>query len=251
MFESYSKALDKRILIEKELVKPLLKGNDVHRYELLDANKAVIFPYFIENKDNNEKAILYKENEIKRKFPHGYSYLKKCEDILRNREKGKLKNDDKWFRYIYPKNLTMFNKEKLITPYLSMGSQFSYDREGKFYSNTKCFGLIKNPNFKESYKFYLAILNSKLTWFFIKNTSSVMSGGYYTYTKEYLSPFPLPRILNQEDTKPYEELVDKIIENKNSNIDTNELEREVDALVYKLYELKDEDIEFIENNSYL
>ena len=78
-----------------------------------------------------------------------------------------------------------------------------------------------------------------------------MEGGFYVYTKNYLSPFPLPKISNQDETKPFEELVDKIIENKNSNIDTNELEHEVDTLVYKLYKLKDEDIEFIENNSNL
>jgi hypothetical protein len=45
----YSKELNKRILIEKGLVKPLLKGDDVHRYETLNADKVVIFPYYILN----------------------------------------------------------------------------------------------------------------------------------------------------------------------------------------------------------
>tara|TARA_Y100001970_G_scaffold33131_1_gene41070 strand:+ start:4253 stop:7849 length:3597 start_codon:yes stop_codon:yes gene_type:complete len=249
--QGYSKELEREVLIEKQVIKPLLKGNSVHRYEKIYTNEAVIFPYNILSADNSDKAELLSENEIKNKFPNCYKYFKDCEDILRSREKGKFNLDDGWFQFARKQGIIGGNKEKLITPYLSMGSQLSYDKEGKFYSNTKCFGLIKNPNFKESYKFYLSILNSKLTWFFIKNTSSVMSGGFYTYTKEYLNPFPLPKISNQDDVKPFEELVDRITANKNLNIDTNDLEEELDNLVYKLYELTDEEIEFVKTTSNL
>ena len=55
--------------------------------------------------------------------------------------------------------------------------------------------------------------------------------------------------VNHDDTKPFEELVDKITANKKLNIDTSDLECEIDALVYKLYELTDEDIEFVETNT--
>jgi len=250
ILECYSKELDKSILIEKELVKPLLKGDGVHRYETLSTDKVVIFPYYISNNSGKEQAVLYRENEIKNKFPNGYHYLKECEDVLRGRERGRLKHDDHWFRYIYPKNLTLFDKEKIVTPYLSLGSQLSYDTNGEFYGNTKCFGLIKNINVKESYRFYLSILNSKLMWFFMQNTSSVMSGGYFTYTKDSLKPFPLPKITNIESTRPFEKLVDEIIENKNKNIDTSNLEREIDQLVYQLYDLIDEDIAIIEKKAF-
>ena len=253
ILEGFSKELDKRILIEKGLVKTLLKGDDVHRYQTLTSNKVVIFPYYISSDSNQDRAILFTEEELKYKFPQGYLYLKECEDVLRRRETsptyplGKLANDDYWFKYIYPKNLTMFNEEKLITPYLSLGSQFSFDPDGDFYTNTKCFGLIKYPNIAKSYKFYLSILNSKLMWFFIKNTSSVMSGGYYTFTKDSLSPFPLPETVNIKDIESLEKLVEKIFENKKLKIDTENLECQVNKLVFELYGLNDEEIEFIES----
>ncbi len=249
--QAYSNVLEREVSIEKEFIKPLLKGDSVHRYEKIYSDRAVIFPYKISSGDGTDEAKLISENAIKNKFPNSYKYLKDCEDVLRSRERGRFNLEGEWFQFARKTGLTGGSKEKLIMPYLSKGSQFTYDKEGEFYLNTKCSGLIKYPKYKESYKFYLAILNSKLTWFFIKNTSSVMQGSFYVYTKNYLSPFPLPEISNQDETKPFEELVDKIIENKNSNIDTNELEHEVDTLVYKLYKLKDEDIEFIENNSNL
>lgn len=79
----YSRQLGYQVCIERGLVKPLLKGEDVHRYEHISTVRFVIFPY----KLDNGKAILYTEKEIGTLFPKGYDYLKKCEDILRNREK--------------------------------------------------------------------------------------------------------------------------------------------------------------------
>ena len=86
---AFSDELQKEITIEIGLVKPLLKGDDVHRYEKITTDKMVIFPYYIEIEDDKEKAILYTEDEIKIKFPNGYKYLKECETILRDREKGR------------------------------------------------------------------------------------------------------------------------------------------------------------------
>ena len=51
----YSKQLERTISIEKGLIKPLLKGEDVHRYDNIKTNRYVIFPY----KLNNGKAVLY------------------------------------------------------------------------------------------------------------------------------------------------------------------------------------------------
>jgi hypothetical protein len=99
----------------------------------------VVFPYKI----NGNKATLYTEDEISKLFPLGYSYLKRSEDTLRNRERGRLLNDTQWFRYIYPKNLTLFNEVKLVAPEISFGGNYAYDERGEFYSTTKIYGYIK------------------------------------------------------------------------------------------------------------
>ena len=64
---------------------------------------------------------------------------------------------------------------------------------GNLYHNTKGFGIILKKNQDvNNYLFYLSIFNYRLFWFFIKNTSSEYGGGYYVFTKSYISPFPLP-----------------------------------------------------------
>ena len=238
-----SKYLDRRVSIERGLVKPLLKGDDIHRYDNISTNRYVIFPYKIEN----GKANLFSETEISALYPQGYDYLKRCEGELRGRENSRLINDDFWYRYIYPKNLTMFEHEKLVAPHLSYGGQFAWDKKGFFYGVTNIYGYIKKTNIKEKYDFWLGLFNSKLFWFFIQNTGAVMRGGHYLFKPGYINPFPIPGIIPPETEKAITTIVDYILfikslpiskqvnEYVNNNVIVRLFENVIDALVYELY----------------
>ena len=79
----------------------------------------------------------------------------------------------------------------------------------------------------------------------------------FTTKKEYVFPeiqtylyeqLPIPEInsKNKNLEDKIINLVDRIIEGKKSGIDMRELEEEVDRLVYRLYELSEEEIKIIE-----
>ena len=238
------------------MVKPLLKGEDVHRYDTIKTDRYVIFPYKIEN----GKAILYTEDELSELFPHGYAYLKECEHTLRDRERGRLMNDDSWYKYIYPKNLTLFDNKKLVAPEISLGGNFAYDSNGEFYSTTKIYGYIKKDNIREDYKFWMALFNSRLFWFFIKNTGYVLRGGYYTFKTDYVNPFPVPQEISKEAENAIMILVDYILTVKLLSMDVTideyvenntiirQFENVIDALIYELYfpvEFKQAKISFV------
>ena len=246
-----SKQLNKRVTIEKGLVKPLLKGEDVHRYDNLSSNRYVIFPYKLENGTAN----LYAEEELKLLFPNGYAYLKECETLLRGREKGRLKNDIYWYRYIYPKNLTLFQSPKLVAPEISLGGNFSYDGNGQFYSTTKIYGyILKSSMIQYGYNFFLGLLNSSLFWFFIQNTGYVLRGGYFTFKTNYVSPFPIPKFADIDST-----LLLKIDNNVESIMELNAMKgndtqikllvKEIDSVIYKIYNLSSNEIQLIDSQS--
>ena len=249
----YSKDLNKVVTIEVGLTHPLLKGDDVHRYDVIQTHRAVIFPYHIEK----EGAILYTEKELKNLFPKGYEYLHECEDILKSRENGRLRHDPCWYKYIYPKSLALFCKEKLVSPYTSLGSNYAYDAKGEFYATTKIYGYIKKNGVKSSYKALLAILNSNVMWYFIKNTGYVLRGGYYTYATNYVNPFPLPSDETILAVEPrLESLVDEITKAKTDHQEdkVKYFESEIEEIVYNLYGLKQKErdaigyIDFHNNN---
>ncbi len=242
MITGRSKYLNRRITIERGLVKPLLKGEDVHRYDKISTDRYVIFPYKLEN----DKANLYSDSEMSSLYPKGYAYLKECEDVLRGREKGKLMNDEFWYRYIYPKNLVQFDNEKLVSPEISLGGNFAYDQFGEFYSTTKIYGYIKNENVKESYKFWLGLLNSRLFWFFLQNTGYVLRGGYFTFKTNYINPFPIPAEIPANVDNIVSNLVDMLTflyEKENTDIFEHtsnvriisHIEDVVNMIVYELY----------------
>jgi hypothetical protein len=236
--EGYSKYLQRRIIIENGLVKPLLKGEDVHRYMPLSTNRFVIFPYDL----STGKAELFTESQISSLFPKGYGYLKECETELRGREKGRLENDSFWYRYIYPKNLTLFSKEKLVAPEISLGGNFSYDKNGHFYSTTTVYGYIRKDNIRITYETLLAIMNSRLCWWFLKNTGTVLANGYFRYKPAYLFPFPIPKIEETEDRK-IQKMVNQLLISEEKTC----LLENLDSCIYGLYGLTQNEIDQVSN----
>ncbi len=242
----FSKYLDSRVKIERGLVKPLLKGEDVHRYEPVSSDRFVIFPY----QRDNDFAILYTEQELESKFPLGYAYLKQCESALRGREKGRFNLDGQWFQYSRKQGINFAEYEKLVAPEISKGGNFSYDKKGEFYSTTKIYGYIKKDSIIENYKFWLGLLNSQLFWFFIQNTGYVLRGGYFTFKTDYIQPFPVPQVISPDIYSKVITAVDYILKMKEKNIqnDISDMEDNIDKYIYSLYNLSEEDIAVIESD---
>ena len=233
-----SKQLNKRVTIEKGLVKPLLKGEDVHRYDNLSSNRYVIFPYKLENGTAN----LYAEEELKLLFPNGYAYLKECETLLRGREKGRFDIDGQWFQFGRRQGLSYGNIPKIVAPEISFGGNYAFDVSGQFYSTTTIYGYIMKESCNVSYETLMAILNSKLCWWFMSNTGTVLAQGYYRYKPAYLKPLPIPQISKETDSE-IKSLVAGLA--KQDASDRRFLERKIDIAIYNLYSINDDDIELI------
>ena len=134
---------------------------------------------------------------------------------------------------------------KLLAPEISLGGNFSYDINGQFYSTTTIYGYIKKKNCQISYETLLAIMNSSLCWWFLKNTGTVLANGYFRYKPTYLKPFPLPVISLKKDTE-IKDLVKKI-QQENDIMVRKIFEEEIDQKIYNLYNLTVEDINIVQS----
>jgi hypothetical protein len=140
----------------------------------------------------------------------------------------------------------MVNIEKLIAPEISKGGNFSYDKKGDFYSTTTIYGYIKKSDVPENYKCFMAIFNSKLFWWFLVNTGTTLANGYFRFKPNYIKPFPIPFISKDVELSLIE-LADKIMKIKqlSQSIDCSDLEKDIDRIIYTLYNLSKEDITVI------
>ena len=225
--EGYNSKYDYHFEIEKELIKPVLGGRDVFKYNLNPNPKSVLFPY---EKDGTPVS----EEYIKNNLPKTYSYLKHFEAEIRGREKGKMDIKEGWFLYIYQKNHEKFPFPKIMTREISLGCNMTYDQNGEYYHNTKVYSFVKNQKFDVDEKHYLGILNSKVMWFFLKNTGSEYGGGYYVFKTNYLKPFPLPEISENSDL---------MIDNVNQILSSNKNLQEVSSKFQRTLQRKSEVLE--------
>ncbi|MGL2694517.1 DUF7149 domain-containing protein [Helicobacter pylori] len=99
----------------------------------------------------------------------------------------------------------------------------------------------------------LGVLNSKLMTYFYKKKffPTHMQGGAFGFDTLSVETLPIPQITekNQELADKIIALVDKILQAKakDPKANTQRLEKEIDALVYQLYHLTDEEIKIIED----
>ncbi|MBS5980191.1 MAG: hypothetical protein KIB51_10760 [Dysgonomonas mossii] len=163
--------------------------------------------------------------------------------------KWRLEKDNYWYKYIYPKNLVLFDNEKLVAPEISKGGNFSYDYKGEYYSTTTVYGYIKKIDVPESYKCLQGILNSNLFWWYLVNTGTVLANGYFRFKPDYMKSFPIPSFIPLTIEKKIMDYVDRIATSKSNNNsqEYSLYEKNIDQIVYSLYDLTDDEIRLIES----
>ncbi|PSQ54646.1 restriction endonuclease [Halobacteriales archaeon SW_8_68_21] len=190
--------------IESELLYPFLKGQDVKRYKPLNPPRKIIFPY----QENPEGLDLISEAELKSEFPRASKYLKSYESDLRSRDSEGMDNE-RWYDFTRAQNMNEFFNEKIVTPEISLGGNFTIDRSGMLHKS-KVYGIVTQDRIIDEY--LLTILNSRLLWFYLQSTGYVLRGGYFTFKTDYLEPFCIPSIQTANQTALPDSFRDRIIE---------------------------------------
>jgi hypothetical protein len=174
---------------------------------------------------------------------------------------GKSELTDKGKRFLTPyltnrtgkisKNRTnLYGSPKIILAKIAITTEAFFDAKGEYASvNTNCI-----HSFKEDLdpRYILAWLNSKLFQYtfecFFEGLK--MQGGYLLYSSPNVSKMFIKKVAIKNQM-PLIELVEKIFPAKAQKQDTSILEKEIDVLVYKLYELTYEEVKIIDKDFWL
>ncbi len=117
------------------------------------------------------------------------------------------------------------------------------------YHSTTVYSWVKKETTRESYHYFLALANSNLMWWFLKNTGDTLQGDARRMKSNYLEPFPIPEQVSERVDATFKKKVLSIMESKKREEDTSLLEKEVDAMVYKLYNLTWQEASTVEQNT--
>jgi SAM-dependent methyltransferase len=205
----YSDKIKNTVEIEKDILKPVLKGEDVKRYEDYPISPHfVIYPYVVES----EKQRPLEEEELKKNYPLTYKYMLPFkEDLIKLRTNFKT-NPKYWHALHRGRVLRKFEQEKIITTEISLGCNMTLDTR-KYLHTEMIYNLLKKPETTYDIRYFLAVLNSKVMWFFVKNTGDVLRGGFFRFKTQYIEPFSIPEPSKQVE-KQFVESVNKILKLK-------------------------------------
>ncbi|EIB5881591.1 Eco57I restriction-modification methylase domain-containing protein [Campylobacter coli] len=219
-----------------KLIRKMLRGRDIKRYSYEWAGLWVIGTFPSLKIDIEQYPAL--KQYLSQFLPH----------IEQSGEKGcRKKTSNKWFET--QDNIAYyeeFEKEKIVWNRISSDLCFSYDNQKNFILDSM-FSITFYSNI--NLKYLIANLNSSISKFWIKNNAATLGDGIYG-AKIYIEKLPIPKI-NSKNEKIADELinlVDEILKAKeqDKNANTQKLENKINSLVYKLYNLNEEEIKIIE-----
>ena len=219
--------------LEKDFVKPYIRGKDVTRFDRVVPTKYLFFPYVLKNGQVQSVEL----DTFKTVYPLTYTYLMHFENSFKKRESGKAGKMKHWWEYIYPKSLLKHDIERVSSMEIC-SKHPSLALNNGIYHGTKVYSWLINDEAKSEInnKYLLAIGNSKLLWWFLKLTGDTLSGDARTMKTNYLAPFPLPKNPDPMIKSELEALVDRRLEASSAE-EKAEIEAEIDSKVCDLYGL--------------
>ncbi len=202
-----------------ELIRPILRGRDIKRYGYDFADLYLI---------NTHNGV--KEKGIKRIHIEDYPAVKAHLDLYYPQLEKRADQGDTPYNLRNCAYIEDFYKQKIVYPETTQGAYFALDINKVMLDKT-CFMIISDKP-----KFLIALLSSRLYEFSYKSIFSSVELGVsgYQYNKHALIRLPI--------IEPSQEIEQEII----TLLDQKEYSK-IDTLVYKLYNLSEEEIKFIEN----
>lgn len=231
-----------------KLIRKMLRGRDIKRYSYEWANLWIIVFEF------GSYKILEKE------YPAIYNHLKQYKKKLQARGQctNKPITDQKpylgqhhWLELDNNPNkdyLSQFEKEKIIYSEIVRSPQFYLDTKLNFYAEATSFILTG-----ENLKYLIAFLNNDFVAFIFKTfyAGGNLGENGFRYKKAFLERLPIPKINSKNEKLANEliSLVDEILNLKEQDkkANTKTKEDKINSIVYKLYNLTEEEIKIIKN----
>lgn len=224
----------------QEVIKPILRGREISKY-LSHWNGVYIIATFpaLNIKINNYTAIKnYLESFLPRIEQSGIEYPVDSGIVIKSRKK----TVNKWFETQDPISFYKeFQEEKLIWKRIGSSLRFSYSESEIYCLDSTCIAT------GEKIKYLTALLNSKLSKYFLYETAPRTGMGDLIISVQALEPLYVhyPNYIEEEIVVGlFDEIYDK--KRKNLNSDTYLLENRIDTIVFKINHLDFEECKIID-----
>jgi len=161
--------------IEEDALWTLIKSEHMKRFAITPTVKALLFPYELADDQYVPISIGRWQEEL----PLAWQYLNDVKAVLQARERGRMREREDWYAYIYPKNFIALSNPKLVIPDICEHMQVGVDVKGEYiFSGGGAGGNAIIPHESDLMLFLCGILNSRLIEAHLRQTGTKFRGGY-------------------------------------------------------------------------
>ena len=214
-----------------EIIRPILRGRDIKRYcyEWDDQYIVATFPsrqYDIDDYPALKTFLL--SFGIERLEQTGKEYI-----IDGERVKARKKTNNKWFETQDSINYwDEFSKPKIVWGNLNARGSYAMAPENMFINAPACM-IVPGS------RYLLAVLNSKVADYYIRNLGVVRNGGFFEYKPMFVEQIPVPL--------PKEEVVSSIEDVFSSDASEELRDKRLEEIVESMYDFTEQEIAYLQN----
>lgn len=231
------------------VIKPFLIGRDIKRYETPAPDKYLIF--FPKGFTKlNSKGYRSPLKWLEETYPAIAKHLQQFEEKAKKRyDKG-----DYWWELRACDYYDAFERSKICWGNLCIEPPFTLIEDSVYINAPSVIIPVKDY-------YLLGLLNSKLLWYFLRNIAAGRSGGYIEAKPVYVSQLPINTNCSQDIKTEIDRLSQDLINLKSELSKTSTpltatlqegrieyIEEKINKLVYELYSLTKDEVQFIEKN---
>lgn len=211
----------------EEIIRPILRGRDIKRYGYDFADLWLI---------NTHNGI--KEKGIKPINIDDFPAVKKHLDFYFPQLEKRFDKGDTPYNLRNCAYMDDFSRPKIIYPNMTKFLPFVFDIGG-YLTNQKCFIITG-----ENVEYLTAFLNSSLFKYCFRDDFPELQGGTRELSKIYLEKIPVLKV-NSEQNLMFKNLLNKIHRFSSTDYEFLKIIKEIDEMIFDLYNLSNEEKDII------
>ena len=167
-------------LVERDVLRPVVFGAEIRRYELIRPTKYLVYPYHA-----NQRI---REAELRQQFPRTYEYLSSYQCLLMGR-RSTAASGLGWFELVRRRDQRWLTSSKLLIRDLAMEPAFALDYDGTAFIVGGTAVVPEDPSVLLP---LLGYLNSGLADWYLRHITPTFRSGFQKFEPQHLQALPVP-----------------------------------------------------------
>lgn len=214
--------LGERLILERELLEPVVHGSEVQRFSRVRAHNRLLYPH--------RNGVPLSEAELIKRYPRTWDYLLANRTLLASRSTV-IRSNGRFFELAWPRDEAWLRRPKLLIRDLAPRTSFAIDDEGAVFLVG---GTAVAPYEVDTLGSLLAYLNSSFVNEHVRQSTPSFQSDYQKFEPKHLQGIPILRRFVEDERfqRTLGDLAWSVVAAQANSEATAELEKRIDNLIW-------------------